>query len=383
MENIPLEIILYGVLPRLPAKSLKCFNCVSKPWLALISSNEFINDHLHYTLASNTNHLLILTGNDTCLYSCNLDFPKGGTVKLPSFGIEPSVVGSCNGLLCIQSYRPYCLVLLNPSTGSYRELPSLLPSRRCSAMNFGFGFDSKNDDYKVVRIVDRYSSLGFLGYHMDRIVHVYSLKKNSWEVIEWTSPECSMGPSRENGALVNNHLLHWKFWCLLESKYRIRCFDLCEKQWINDVPLPDCMEMGFNTYSDQNSNTQDRLLDLWVFDGRLYLSIKNQKQSAVDIWVMNEYGIKDSWVKLFEISDPRVFESTRVSLIAYQSIKRQILLRIVYKAEHKILWYDIESETVEIAVIGGLNDSLWVDVCKGTLLDVPGGSKIGTTKQMA
>lgn len=379
MGTIPLDILSNGILPRLPAKSLMRFKCVSKTWLALIPSHEFIQRQLSYALTSSTNDLFILTGNDSCLYSCSLDLPEAPAVKLPSFGIEPSVVGSCNGLLCIQIYRPYCLVLLNPSTGSYRKIPSLLPPRRCSALSFGFGYDSRTDDYKVVRLAERHPSLGFFGRQMDRIVQVFSLSTNSWEVIEWASPQDSMG-DRENGACVRNNLLHWKFWCSQEGRYRIRCFDICVKQWIHDVPFPDYMVMSSHSHSVQHD--KDRVLDFGVLDGKLYLSIKNQLQSAVDIWVMNEYGVKESWVKLFQVSDSRVFRSLRVSLIAYCSLKGQILLRTMNKTEQNILWYDVQGgETVGTSEFYGVANCIRIDVCKGSLVNVPGGSQFGTTRE--
>ncbi|XP_021765772.1 F-box protein CPR30-like isoform X1 [Chenopodium quinoa] len=376
MASTPLDILDNDILPRLPAKSLVRFKCVSKKWLALISSHEFILRHLDYALSSNSNQLLILTGNDGCLYSFNLDLPKTPAVKLPSFGVEPFVVGSCNGLVCIQSYRPCCLVLLNPSTGSYREIPSLLPPRRCSALNFGFGYDCNNDDYKVVRIVDRYPSMGFLGHQMDRIVHVYSSRANSWEVIERTSPQDSMG-NRENGVLINNNLLHWKFWSLQEGKYQIRCFNLCEKQWTHDVPLPDYMGSIMHSAND----IRDGLLDFGVLEGCLYLSTKNPQQPVIDIWVMHEYGVKKSWVKVFQISDSCVFGSLQVSPIAYDSLNHQILLRTANKTEHKVLWYDIKGETTKSAEINGVADCIWIDVCKGSLVNVPGGSQIRKSAQ--
>lgn len=378
MANIPLEIIVDEILPRLPAKSLIRFKCVSKLWLSVISRREFINHHLNYALSSNTNHLLILTGNDHSLSSCNLDVLDDPAVKIPSFGIDPFVVGSCNGLLCIQSYSPYCLVLLNPSTGSSRKIPSLLPPRKFSAMNFGFGYDSQNDDYKIVRIVDRYS-VGILGPEMDRILHVYSLKANSWEMIERTSPQDSMR-SRENGVLMENHLFHWKFWCPLEGQYRIRSFDYHEKNWSNDVPLPNYREMGSPTLPNHDNGAQDGLLDFGVFDGCLYLSTTNQMRSVVDIWVMNEYRVKESWVKMYQISDSIVLRSLRISPIVYEGLKRRILLRSVNKTEHKIWWYSIDDNTVESVQLYGFEDCCWIDVCKGSLVDVPGGSQLGRTQ---
>lgn len=375
MMTIPSEIIENVILPRLPAKSLMRFKCVSKPWLTLISSHEFIHLHLYNALTSNnSNHLLILTGNDCCLYSFSLDLPEAPAVKLPSFGFKPFVVGSCNGLLCIQSQSPYTLVLLNPSTGSYREIPSLRQPRRCSALNFGFGYDCTNDDYKVVRIVDRYPSLGFISAQMDRIVHVYSLRTNSWEIVEWTEPQDSMGV-RENGTVINNSLVHWKFWSPQEGLYRIHCFDLCQKQWTDDVPLPD-----INSHMARE-NIRDALLDFGVLDERLYLSATDSEKSVVDIWIMNEYGVKESWVKKFQISDSRVSRSLRVSPIVCLSRKHQILLRTGNKDEHKIYWYNTEGEAAEIAEINGVADCLWIDVCKSSLVNVPGGSQIEKSKQ--
>ncbi|XP_021765774.1 F-box protein CPR30-like isoform X2 [Chenopodium quinoa] len=370
MASTPVDIIDNGILPRLPAKSLVRFKCVSKKWLALISSDEFILRHLDYVLYSNSNQLLILTGNDGFLYSFNLDLPKSPAVKLPSFGEQPFVVGSCNGLLCIQSIRPYCLFLLNPTTGSYRQIPTYYPPRRYTALNFGFGYDSNNDDYKVVRIVDQHPRvMGFFFPETERIVRVYSSRANSWEEMKLTPPQDSMG-DRKNGVLVNNNLLHWKFWSLEEGKYRICCFNLCENKWTHDVPLPDYM----------GNDIRDGLLDFGVFDGCLYLSTKNLQQSVVDIWVMNDYGVKESWVKLVQISDSHVFGSLRVSPIAYDRLNHQILLRTANKTEHKILWYDIKGETTKSAEFNGVSYCLGIDVCKSSLVNVP-GAQIGTSEQ--
>ncbi|KAK9667718.1 hypothetical protein RND81_13G006600 [Saponaria officinalis] len=206
-----------------------------------------------------------------------------------------SVLGSCNGFL-LKSHghdSVVPLVLLNPSTRTYIVIRSNTISRDVSLPwkgNLGFGFDHSSNDYKIVVVQDidatAYSSV------MTRFTMVYSVNSKSWGVVDQTNPSDSM-ERRYGGVLINNHLLHWMFWSPSKHKRRIGCFNVCSEKWVDDVLLP-----GY--YYD--TNHKNYLLDVGVLDGYLFSSFENKVDYCYDVWVMKEYGVQESWMKLLTVA---------------------------------------------------------------------------------
>ncbi|PWA97540.1 F-box associated interaction domain-containing protein [Artemisia annua] len=123
MTIIPQDIIR-DILCRLPTETLARFRCVSKEWLSLLSEPRFMQTH-QKTL--NRNHL-IFWSNDGSLYS--VPCKKGSTVTklhLGCYRINYCIFGSVNGLVLAWAYRnlhkDYTLLVLNPTTKDYVELP--------------------------------------------------------------------------------------------------------------------------------------------------------------------------------------------------------------------------------------------------------------------
>ncbi|KAK6784298.1 hypothetical protein RDI58_017753 [Solanum bulbocastanum] len=166
MSTFPLDVV-EEILRRLPVYSVLRCRCVSKTWLNLIDSPQFAKLHFNYSLKTNSNNLcLILRKVDyygygkRCFYSlhfdslnCRVVTPKELTNPLMSSQFNTNILGSCNGLLLISNTVDE-IALWNPSTRKYKKLPFLGIARNDEVrVNFGFGYDVINDDYKVVRIV--------------------------------------------------------------------------------------------------------------------------------------------------------------------------------------------------------------------------------------
>ncbi|CAK7324170.1 unnamed protein product [Dovyalis caffra] len=243
------EETLTNILSRLPIKSLTRFESVSKPFSALINSPDFISAHLrrssrhfsffirHFHNPSGSNFSFFLINNQPV----DVEVPLlGSLIRFPK------IVGSCNGLVCLDISSCYAMgfVLWNISRKQY----SCLPSPRIDnsrgpfwMVSTGFGFDRQKNDYKVVRIVS-------FGCGKDEspvvMVEVFSWRTGCWRVIDGRVIEESIGScvihEGQNGVVVNGGL-HW----LGNSAGRsgniqkfIVSFDLVTEEF-RKIPTPD------------------------------------------------------------------------------------------------------------------------------------------------
>ncbi|KAL4379633.1 hypothetical protein GQ457_02G032580 [Hibiscus cannabinus] len=156
-DYMPLEVIT-KILSKLSVKSVVKCRSVCKSWNTLISDPSFISAHLQASLSNNTPFLLIgcekHSRETLSLHHDNDGFDKFKQLPFPPFGnvTDFPVIGSCNGLICVQlDYYDYDLdfVLWNPSIQKYISLPQ---ANICEVeyFNVGFGFDSKTNDYKLL-----------------------------------------------------------------------------------------------------------------------------------------------------------------------------------------------------------------------------------------
>ncbi|XP_074287828.1 F-box protein CPR1-like [Silene latifolia] len=181
------------------------------------------------------------------------------------------------------------LILFNPTTRFYRLLPKVYVANGADYVHFGLCHcldDEFNDDFKIVRLVQ------YNKPHTLREVIVYSLSTNSWKSIEFiqTTNQLIADP-----VLIQNHLLVMIFYD--GSRYdrlkRIGCFDMKAERWSNDVLLPDIL---------LNKKCKGVLYHLGALEGQLRFSCYHVKKSTYSIWVMKDYGVKESWVKLMSVS---------------------------------------------------------------------------------
>ncbi|KAL3507791.1 hypothetical protein ACH5RR_033173 [Cinchona calisaya] len=287
IPTLPDELI-FEILSRFPVKSLLRFSCVSKSWLSLISSKQFIATHLEKS-----------SKNDDYIYH-RLIYSIG----CPIYGLKWSplqpafyspvieevtyidhhmkylnkcldkpvkILGSCNGLFCILIDRNH-VFLWNPSIKKLRQLPcSGFQAKPYDYARYGFGYDKLNDDYKVV------------GIH-EGVTRIYSCKTDSWKSIEdYIYRDGS--PSYRQWAFAKVH-----FGISLEigpnkSIFKIVSIDLANERF-GEVGYPD---------SDFSGSI------VGVFGGRLSLiktKYLSEKCASVEVWIMMEYGVRQSWTKV-------------------------------------------------------------------------------------
>ncbi|KAM5580273.1 F-box/kelch-repeat protein [Rosa sericea] len=308
-ESHDLNAIIVEILSRLPAKSLVRFRCVSKAWRDLISESYFIKNHLtHIDTKNILNWKLLLSTSpaqaidyaalsniassneedDDPVASREVDYP----VNTRHFCLKV-LVGSCNGLVCL--LLDVNVVLWNPCTRVIQSLPS--PTRFNRSCEFyGFGYDSATDDCKIV--VGSYRPLAGSGhgYHLqhgegfeETMIEVFALKTGSWRTLERLDFVMLFG----QGCVVNG-ALHWlkhqpSEHGLIVSK--IMCFDLGEEKFREfAVPCPPNY-VGRNYFS------------VGIGAIRNCLTAYFEPRDGFDyrMWVMKEYGVKESWAEIIRI----------------------------------------------------------------------------------
>ncbi|KAK8281192.1 hypothetical protein V6Z11_D09G225500 [Gossypium hirsutum] len=180
------------------------------------------------------------------------------------------IVGSCNGLVCI-TIRENTVLLLNPTLRVSKRLPDIGFKKRRGYTVYGFGFDASVDDYKVVGV-----------FCYPGIVKVYSLRANCWRRIQDFPFEVF---SNEAGKHVDG-TLNWAVFSGQDGDFSIVSLDLAQETY-KEVTQP--------CYGD---GVDERTLG--VLDGYLCVLCSYRKLYA-EVWVMKEYGKRESWTKLVSI----------------------------------------------------------------------------------
>ncbi|KAM3396572.1 hypothetical protein P3S68_000084 [Capsicum galapagoense] len=303
---LPPEIIT-EILSRLPIKSLLKFRSVSKSWLALISSPEFIDTHL--SLSANKEemlHLLVLNDlnygdkwcyrdvhvaslfNNSVTEAVDLGYP----VEDDSFQLR--IEGCCNGLLLLSAHESIkYLVLWNPTIRKHKNLPEFRPRRKGSYYRpvYGFGYDEVHHDYKVMGICYHYNANDSVD---DVEIKVYSLRSDSWISIDYCGEtnfiknnDGSYVDELDSPADLANGKLHWN---MGREKKDIVSFDIANEKW-GKVEKPSSYGVGETEWFVRTMGS-----DLCVFT--------KYKETHFCIWVMKEYGVKQSWMKKYTIRYP-------------------------------------------------------------------------------
>ncbi|XP_057797591.1 F-box/kelch-repeat protein At3g23880-like [Salvia miltiorrhiza] len=288
-----LKEITEEILSRLPVKSLLRFRCVSKAWRSLIDSKRFIKMHYQNSTRnpSLARHKVLLlkyvgvaTLELTLVQRSVLDKSENQVVELDFPISHNSIVGCCNGLVCLVRNRQF--VLWNPSTRISKKLPHLDDlddyddyGDNRAFDSCGFGWDESSGDYKV------FATATVCAWNRSdngkAIAMMYSLKRDSWkEVKGWDSWKKTNGISILGDGMTMGMLasgsLHWEM-C---DRRGVVAFDL-KREVIGAVELPECSEGC-------------RWLGIGVIGECLSAYYRREYSSCVEIWMKK----KESWEKV-------------------------------------------------------------------------------------
>ncbi|KAA8532616.1 hypothetical protein F0562_032568 [Nyssa sinensis] len=308
MSNGIPDDILIMILVQLPAKILVRFKSVCRSWHTLIGDPFFIKAHLMRSeiKLNNSGHFLLMYNQYYFRQGVYTLCSPGTSAKVfvnfnfPFNDKEPEclrVAGSCNGLLCLVTpwlYNTTNIYLWNPSIKECRTIPNPPFShhfQRDFFYGFGFGLSSivdDIDDYKVVKTTyinepDKRSE-----------VEVYSLRKNSWKSIG------DAFPSRVYRVycrpVVVNGSVHWSTVTENDTitgnvNLPIVLFDMAGEVF-REIALPD--------------SVPPKAIILGTLGRSLsFFTSLPYPSGEYEIWVMKEYGVVESWTKLYVTrSDP-------------------------------------------------------------------------------
>ena len=321
-NDLPDDIVL-NILTRLPAKSVIRFRCVCKPWNSSITTSYFISTHLNSFAHAHAHDIDNDNGDDyiihmprntramnssnrpVCTVALDRTFDRISEVEIPFDFPSGSarIVGSCHGLLCLagiggRNISDYAIYLWNPSIRKFKRLPDSSLGK-LDSVALGFAYHSENNDYKVLRI----SSNRAAGQPIPAKIEVYTLSSDSWRRVGMSL--------RANVMVVDNNFLlpfplvsgalHWISRVIEGEEERksevIMSFNVNSEKF-RMLRMPDG---SMSIVSFQKC--------LASFKGKLaFLTFGKSEQHGYhySIWVMREYGMLESWNKIFVVPFQRL-----------------------------------------------------------------------------
>lgn len=192
----------------------------------------------------------------------------------------------CNGILCLVDTSPYereRIAIYNPAIKEYRFLLSecYLIDFGLEGYGFGFGFDPKANDYKLIRILNSYSD------RSESKAEVYSLEGDCWREIK-LNVECWV--IRNDGVCFEG-FCHW-----LNCGGTILSFDMSEEIFYSH-PLPPAKML----------KTIPAIQSLKLWNGSMAYFVCQDHEwfsTSFEMWVIdkNNGGAEGfSWIKYLTI----------------------------------------------------------------------------------
>ncbi|KAH6764703.1 hypothetical protein C2S51_015952 [Perilla frutescens var. frutescens] len=283
--GIPAEMV-EKILLNLPVKSLLRFSSVSKSWFSRVFDSSFIKKyHGREIIVFNSISSDHVNDVSSCPLSSILSdnsFEDATDVVCP-FGQQPTsqpwIKAFCDQLWCVEKDNSF--FLWNPSMRAYRNIPNPKIPPRTQTPNsefvYGLGYDSICDDYKILKIR---RCCG-----MSNEAELYSLRSDSWSTIQ-SFPQNSIFSSF--GSFLNG-ALHY---IVRRSRtvHVLISFDLSAEKY-GEVALPE--------YSP-TLDFFDRV-EVAVSSGKLCLCLSYGSTNCLALWVMEDYGVFESWTNKFHI----------------------------------------------------------------------------------
>ncbi|KAK7308787.1 hypothetical protein RJT34_05018 [Clitoria ternatea] len=371
--RIPDDLI-FCVLAKLSLKSLKRFECVHKSWVNILENPYFLSMYRNnitskydsinnssvllkqFSVSESPDKLFLLSGN-AFENKRKLDWPTPFQEEKFVFILSSTVV---HGMICVHQgdFRasgleiPHKIMLWNLTTQQFQLLPSLHIEDcplgwQISAKVHGFGYDCLTDDYKVIQCT----------YYCDPpkggiLWYIYSLRSNSWRKLDIDMPPKVLESS--GFTLYLNGVCHWWGWISPENWGKAQLY-LVSFNLYNEVVVTTHMPFLWG----KNRCYTDHYLD--ELNGSI-IDIKHDLDAkTIDIFVLGELGVKESWTKLFTFS-PLPFPGVFIGVTK----KRGIVVFLGYEyQDEEITRFDLRTQVVQEVGIKGFAPYCQVETIPG------------------
>ncbi|KAK6259537.1 F-box domain - like 10 [Theobroma cacao] len=365
MECLPQDVVL-DILSRLPITSLVQSKSVCRSWRSIIQGSLLANKHLSHM--SDYDPGIIFQSHwpsqNQYYFVDFAAYPEGNKIlKKISFSTKhANLVGSCNGLLCFCNAAQ--IHICNPLTKDSIELPKLLKGPGEVGI-LGFGFSPTTKEYKLIEIVYQRKRPGVWSHvavsnPFQAEVRILTLGGSRWRSLGMVPYRFIRQPSQ---VMVSGRL-HWRSQL---GKYNIDnqliSFDLAAETF-QEVSKPDCRSFNRGFY------------ELINLQGHLSAAASNAS-GGLEIWVMKEYNIKESWIKEFSIGGylPKELQRINARIHSPRSVFRaicrfrsgEILLEHRSKA---LVLYDPVHETFKDLTFEGAPNWFKMVVHVGSLISI-------------
>ncbi|XP_059653779.1 F-box protein At3g07870-like [Cornus florida] len=411
--------IIFDILLKLPVKGILVCKCVCKNWFTIVSDPQFAKQQfaqaepcallrtLDSTHVPDSRILYLVEPKDChnfdlgyCIcedeadFRCDRHMELDNKLKIPlrnaemvlsseggdaQMGCRPNgpnfkIVNSCHGMLCLsepESNEP--VAVCNPVTGEYISLPMTKRAEEKTQyfVECGFGFSPQTDQYKVVRMFERWSGDPVMGMaylntaasgpiNYSNGIEIYTLgTAGSWKSI-------GDAPFLYSSLAFSTYLkgcIHWlislefsstdymfSFGKSSSTDYIVSFnFDTEQLQLFPSPPheydnSDEDDDIGMVGLSTKHNVSMGVLEDC--------LCICDANYDPIYIWVMKEYGVRESWTTLFSI-DNQLDQGWPYGL--YQPInylKNGAVLMFHY-LKCAVVCYDPERPTLKYLTIHG------------------------------
>ncbi|KAL6219313.1 hypothetical protein ACLB2K_007072 [Fragaria x ananassa] len=213
--------------------------------------------------------------------------------SIPCYLLQVDLMNSCNGLLCLtESKRDGSLYVCNPILGQYISIPCPDKNRYYSCNFTAIGFSAKTKEYMVVQT-------SFREYNRSEpVAHIYTIGTGIWR---------SLGKPPRGGPIPFDSFLHGALHWIPYASYNytpqsIQSFDF-EREEFRALPLP-------------------------------------QSQGTVDMWIMKDYGVQESWTKILVIENLYPDSS-------YKPIMFLNDVEILMRYRRSVVYYDQETKSLK------------------------------------
>ncbi|XP_058753646.1 F-box/kelch-repeat protein At3g06240-like [Vicia villosa] len=337
--------IAFSILSKLSIKSLKRFECVCKSW-SLLSDNHYFMRTYRESLFTKYHSYY----DDACV----LLHPLYNSYHNHRFGLYPlyderfvsnvkidkpycdcgfSILGSgsVHGIFCLSFIYEKDIILWNPCTKEFKLIPRGINHRKCyqnGYLNWGFGYDSVDDDYKVTCIYQPPVEDEEV-YCEPLVCEIYSLRNNFWKKFDvdkkhslnfWSNEQVYINGLSHRVCKVATHKCNESY---------VLSFDW-HREVFTTTPIPFDIEDIIDFLNGWRH--------LVLLNGSTALILNSTRTSTFHIYILGEFGVKESWTKIFTIES---FPNLKYPI--GMGKRSDMLLK---KKDGGLVWFDLVTQKI-------------------------------------